>query len=119
MNSDDPYPPPLAPPASLPPATSGLAISSLVCGILGFMTLGITSLVGAVLGHLGLSRIRRSPETLSGRGLAIAGLVTSYLGILIFLAMVILPYLIFKFYIHPEEKKVDFMPPPSKQEPSH
>lgn len=87
-----------------------------MCGILGFITIGIANIVGVILGHMGLSRIRKSPETVSGRGLAIAGLVTSYIGLVLFLAMFIAPYLIIHFYLHPEEKKVDFMPPPTRQE---
>ena len=61
------------------PATSGLAVGSLVCGILGFFTAGITGIVGVVLGHVSLSKIKKSAGTMGGRGLAIGGLVTGYL----------------------------------------
>jgi peptidyl-prolyl cis-trans isomerase B (cyclophilin B) len=57
-----PYPPP-------PPNTNGLAIASLVCAFL-FFPLGI------VFGHMSLSQIRKKRE--GGHGLAIAGLVISY-----------------------------------------
>lgn len=57
-----PYPPP-AP-------TNGMAIASLVCAFL-FAPLGI------VFGHISLSQIKRTGE--QGRGLAVAGLVISYL----------------------------------------
>ena len=57
------------------------------------LVLGIISLVGCafggflagipavICGHIGLSRIKRQPS-LGGRGMAIAGLITGYLGIL-------------------------------------
>ncbi len=76
------YPPPPAPygtpppygpgpyPYPPPPATNGMAIASLICAFV-FAPLGI------VFGHISLSQIRRSGE--EGRGLAIAGLVISYL----------------------------------------
>ena len=57
--------------------TSRIAITSLVLGILGLFTCGITSLVGLVLGIVGLVKINKSEGRLSGNGLAIAGIVTS------------------------------------------
>jgi prepilin-type processing-associated H-X9-DG protein len=71
-----PAPAPLQPlPATPPPKTSGLAIGSLVCGILG--CLGITALVGIVLGIVALIKINRSGGRLGGQGIAIAGLCVS------------------------------------------
>lgn len=66
-----------APPA---PAqkTSGLAIASLVLGILSFFSMGITSLPAVICGHMSRSRIKKSPERLSGSGIALAGLITGY-----------------------------------------
>jgi len=55
--------------------TSGLAISSLVLGVLGFC--GITALVGLILGIVALGRINRSGGRLSGNGLAIGGICVS------------------------------------------
>ncbi|PJK13682.1 hypothetical protein CO613_09300 [Lysobacteraceae bacterium NML07-0707] len=67
---------------NLPPAyprqTSGLAITSLVCGILGFFT-GITAIIAIVTGHMARSEIRRTPDRYEGDGLALAGLVMGYL----------------------------------------
>ncbi len=65
---------------AIPQSTSGLAIASLVCGILGFVTLGLAGLPAVITGHLGLSAIKKSGGALGGRGLAIAGLVMGYLG---------------------------------------
>ncbi len=61
------YPP--FPPYPSPPNTNGLAIASLICAFL-FFPLGIA------FGHMSLSQIRKNHE--GGHGLAIAGLVISY-----------------------------------------
>jgi hypothetical protein len=65
------------------PKTSGLAVASLVCGLLG--CLGVTAIVGLVLGIIGLRQINRSEGRLGGRGLAIAGIVISALMLLVVL----------------------------------
>jgi hypothetical protein len=73
--------PPL--PGSAPqPKNSGLAIWSLILGILGLTCFSIFSAIpGVICGHKALSRIKQSGGALTGQGLAIAGLVTGYLGI--------------------------------------
>lgn len=63
--------------------TSGLAIASLICGILGFLTCGLTGIAGVITGHLALSSIKRANGDLEGKGMAIAGLITGYLSVLI------------------------------------
>jgi hypothetical protein len=66
------------PPLSATPAeakTSGMAITSLVLGILGIC--GITAVVGLILGIIALVKINRSGGRLSGNGLAIAGICVS------------------------------------------
>lgn len=70
--------------------TSPLAIVSLVAGILGWTLLPVLgSVVAVVCGHLARAEIRRSPQTLEGDGLALAGLILGYLALaLMVLAMV-------------------------------
>jgi peptidyl-prolyl cis-trans isomerase B (cyclophilin B) len=63
-----PGPPGYGPPPP-PQSTNGLAIASLICAFL-FFPLGI------VFGHVSLSQIKKSRE--GGHGLAVAGLVISY-----------------------------------------
>ena len=58
--------------------TSGKAIASLICGIL-FLVFP-TAVAAIILGHLSLSDIRHSAGRLTGRGMAVAGLVLGYLG---------------------------------------
>ncbi|HEX8995541.1 MAG TPA: DUF4190 domain-containing protein [Ktedonobacterales bacterium] len=69
-----PYPMGYAPPMG-PGPTSGMAIASLVCSLLGI------GLVGVILGHLALNEIKRTNGYTQGRGLAIAGLIIGYLQI--------------------------------------
>jgi prepilin-type processing-associated H-X9-DG protein len=74
------------PPLAVAPAetkTCGLAIASLVLGILGLC--GITALVGLILGIVALVKINRSGGRLSGQGLAIAGICVS--GVMLLLSI--------------------------------
>lgn len=87
-----PYPPPYAggyapPYGSMAPPTSGLAIASMVCGIVApcLCYFAIVAAIPAVIcGHLAMARIRENPLTL-GRGMALAGLILGY----IFIALTI------------------------------
>jgi len=74
-----PYAPPLPSHYSGAPEMSGKAIGSLICGILFFFF--PIAIVAVVLGHLSLSDIRKSTGRLTGRGVAIAGLVLGYMGL--------------------------------------
>jgi len=70
---------PGVPGSPAPQKTSGMAIASLIFGILFvFFPLSIPAVV---FGHIALSQIKRSAGRLGGAGLAIAGLVLGYLGI--------------------------------------
>jgi hypothetical protein len=72
--------PPIA--TNIPPKTSALAIWSLVLGILSLACFTIFAAIpGVICGHKALSKIKHSSGALTGQGLAIAGLVTGYLGI--------------------------------------
>jgi prepilin-type processing-associated H-X9-DG protein len=90
-----PVPPLPATAASTPARTSGLAIASLVLGILGFCTFGLTALLGLILGIVALARINRSNGAMKGWGVALAGTVVSgvFLLMLPILAGLLLPAL--------------------------
>lgn len=75
-------------PASEAVRTSGLAVLSLVMGIVGLLFLG--SLIAVVCGHVARANIRRSNGQLKGDGLALGGLVLGYLGLLSWLVMVMI-----------------------------
>jgi general secretion pathway protein G len=77
MNSNTTPPPPY----SATSRTSGLAIASLVLGILSFGFWIVTGLPAVICGHLSLSKIKKASGTMGGRELAIAGLITGYIGL--------------------------------------
>ena len=58
------------------PRVEGLAVASLVLGILWIYWIG--SILAVIFGHVALSRIKRSNGWKTGRGMAIAGLVLGY-----------------------------------------
>jgi peptidyl-prolyl cis-trans isomerase B (cyclophilin B) len=68
-----------APPAEA--KTNSLAIASLVCAF-------VFSPLGIIFGHIALSQIKRTGE--GGRGLAIAGLVISYVAVILGLFLIVL-----------------------------
>lgn len=78
-----------------PPKTSGLAIASLVVGIISFLTFGITSIIGLVMGIIALAQINRNKESKAGLGLAIAGVVTSGAAMILILPMAAIMFPVF------------------------
>jgi len=63
-----------------PNLRKGLAIASLVLGIVSIPTLGLLvvgGVTGIILGAVALSKIKNNPQVYGGRGLAIAGIITS------------------------------------------
>jgi hypothetical protein len=90
-----PYSPAGAAPAygaAVQPKTSGLAIASLILGILG--ACGITALLGIIFGVISLKQIRQSKGQLKGEGLAIAGLcIAAFMFLFPFGAAMLLPAL--------------------------
>jgi len=86
-------PPPLPAGAGATPVkTSGLAVTSLVLGILGMFTCGLTALVGLILGIVALVKVKGSKGALKGDGLALAGIIVSAIFLLmlpVFAAMLL------------------------------
>jgi len=68
---------------------SGKATASLVCGILLCLS-PFTSAAAVVLGHLALSEIKKSAGRMAGHGVAVAGLVLGYVGLVFFVPMVLI-----------------------------
>src|SRR4051794_8709584 len=58
--------------------TSGLAIASMVLGIVWIYWIG--SILAVIFGHIAISQTRKD-ATLRGRGMAIAGVVLGYVGL--------------------------------------
>jgi hypothetical protein len=86
--------PPLSPPPPPElPKSSALAIWSLVLGVLSLPCFSILTGIPAVIcGHIAKSRINASGGRLTGSGLALAGLITGYLSIV--LSIVLVPMMI-------------------------
>lgn len=70
------------PPHTSPPPTNTLAIVSLVAGVLSWVFFPVIgAIVGVVTGHMARSEIKASLGAQSGDGLAIAGLILSYINL--------------------------------------
>ena len=85
-------PPFTAQPQNTPgaPQNCGLAIASLVCGVLGI------SLIAIILGHISLGKIRRSNGSLKGRGMALTGTILGYAFIVVTILVLTASLLLFK-----------------------
>jgi hypothetical protein len=59
--------------------TNGLAIASMVLGILWLFWLG--SFLAVIFGHISLSQIKGSRDAQSGKGMAIAGVTLGWIGV--------------------------------------
>lgn len=70
-----------APPYATRRKNNGMALASLITGIVGvfFCFLPVLSLLAIVFGHVGLSQLKQRADREQGRGMAIAGLVIGYL----------------------------------------
>jgi len=76
-----------------PTPTDPLAITSMVLGIISIlascMYIGIIFGIPAVIcGHLSIKKITRASVTTGGKGMAIAGLITGYIGSFISLCLI-------------------------------
>ena len=77
---------PAWPPARPVARTNPLAVASLACGLMQPFTGGLTMIPAVILGHTARSQIRRTGE--GGSGLATAGLVLGWAGIVMMLLMI-------------------------------
>ena len=91
--TEPPVPPPYAPPPPSPtpqvpvlPKTSGLAIASLVLGV--FWLYGLGSVLAVIFGSVALRNINRSNGWVTGKGMAIAGLVLGIIGLIVFAILI-------------------------------
>ncbi|MFI6387067.1 DUF4190 domain-containing protein [Nonomuraea sp. NPDC050547] len=85
-------------PGQSPPTTSGTAVGSLVCGIVGLVVswclFGIPSIVAIVMGHVAARQTKRGLR--GGHGMAVAGLILGYVVVVpavLVSAFVVLAYL--------------------------
>ncbi len=64
-----------APPPPPPSGGNVLALLSLICGIIGFFTMGLTALFAVIFGHMGRAKARQGAP---GGGMAKTGLTLGY-----------------------------------------
>lgn len=69
------------------PRNNGLAITSMILGILWICWLG--SILAVIFGHVALSQIKKSNGAQGGRGFAIAGLILGYLALALLLLSIL------------------------------
>lgn len=76
------------PPGYYPPRTNGLAIGA-------FVTSFVVPILGAILGHVAFSQIKRTGE--GGQGLAIAAIIIGWVGTLIYTVFIVLAIMMVVF----------------------
>jgi hypothetical protein len=79
--------------------TSGLAIASMVLGILWIYWIG--SIVALILGYLALREIRQSPHAFQGKGMATAGIILGWVGVATLLLAIVIGLYAWKNEQHP------------------
>jgi hypothetical protein len=105
IKTSDRNPPEASPPPVIPrvvatpqpvllPQTSGMAIASMVVGVIGMVSGGMCGcfpvpLLAIIFGHVSYSKITHNPQALTGKGFAIAGFTTGYVGLLSSIIMMI------------------------------
>lgn len=70
-----------------PTKTSVAAIVSIIAGIFGLFIFG--SLIAIISGHIAKANIKKSEGKLTGNGLALTGLITGYIGIVLTILVLI------------------------------
>jgi len=69
---------------------SPLAVWSLILGILAIISCGPISGIPAIIcGHMARSKIKMEPDTLTGDGMALAGLIMGYFSIVVVILLAI------------------------------
>ncbi len=94
----------------------GLALASMICGIVAIFGLCVwlglpAGIAAVVLGHMAKSRIRRDPGSFTGKGMATAGLVTGYLAIVASLLLGLGTY----WLMTADPAELEFLPPEARE----
>ena len=83
---------PFQPPPAAGGPSQGLAIGSLVCGVLSCLCCVsiLTGPAGLIMGFIAKKKADEDPAHYGGRGMALAGMITGALGIVLFIVMIVL-----------------------------
>jgi len=80
-----------------------LAITSLVLGILSILFYFLTAIPGIITGHLARSKANKMPDLYEGKGMALAGLILSYIMLVVSILFIVGGFYLFDNY--PEVKE--------------
>lgn len=76
--------------AYAPRQTNGMAIASLIAGILGLtLCTGLASPLALIFGYIGKNQIDESGGSQEGRGLAVAGIITGWIGVALVILVIV------------------------------
>ena len=71
------------------PKVHWAALTGMICGILGLLvTPFLFASLGIIFGGIGLSKIKKNPEKYKGKGMAVTGLVTGIIAVVIVWAVI-------------------------------
>ena len=72
---------------------SGMAVAGFVCSLLGLMCCGpLFSTLGLAFSIIGVVEVNRNPRQLTGKNLAIAGIIIATVGLLLFFATFVIGF---------------------------
>jgi hypothetical protein len=71
-----------------PTSTNGMAVAALICGILGVLG-GFLAILALIFGYVAKGQIDRSNGRYGGRGMAIAGIVLGWIGLVVLVIVII------------------------------
>ena len=83
---------------------NGLAIASLILGVLSIFLYFVTAIPGIITGHMARSRAKKQPELYTGSGMALGGLILSY--IMLMVSVFVVVGMIYLFKNNPEFKDI-------------
>jgi prepilin-type processing-associated H-X9-DG protein len=86
----------------IPPKRSGFAAASLILGITGFITCGITAAIGLILGIISLVQMGKD-KSLTGQKLAVAGVIVSSIAVICIPVYAIVGAIAFPFFAKARE----------------
>jgi hypothetical protein len=89
-------------PYPAPRPASGLAITSLICGIAGVVLFWavvplLASIVAVITGHMALRQTKENPA-IGGRGMAFAGLIMGYIMVAVLVVGIVMTVIGFLFF---------------------
>jgi len=79
--------------------TNGLAVASLVCSLF-FWLYGLGALLGIVFGFIARSQIKHSGGWQKGKGLALAGIIISFAGLVISAVVITIAVVLVRRHCH-------------------